>query len=234
MVQNIEFKKVKCNFQMKFYNDVKNIKKNPKLLVPADKTNKLYKHTTEEYNKLLIENISRMYKKTTMSAINSINTEAKAIAKSETGIVSKLYIDQINKSIREKLNVNQWRNIQAVITWFKNIKSKSSSSFIKFDIVDFYPSISKDLLLKVINFAKSITSIQDKFIETISYSCKALLFNKNDVWVKKDNPGFDVTMDSYDGAEVCELVGLYILHILTKESGHNKIGLCRDDRLGCF
>ena len=63
MVQNIEFKKVKCNFQMKFYNDVKNIKKNPKLLVPADKTNKLYKHTTEEYNKLLIENISRMYKK---------------------------------------------------------------------------------------------------------------------------------------------------------------------------
>ena len=219
---------------MKLCNDVKNIKKNPKLLVPADKTNNLYKLTTEEYNKLLIENISRTYKKTTTSAINSINTEAKAIAKSEIGIVSKHYIDQINKSIREKLNVNQWRNIQAVITWFKNIKSKSSSSFIKFDIVDFYLSISKDLLLKVINFAKSITPIQDKFIETISYSCKALLFNKNDVWVKKDNPDFDVTMDSYDGAEVCELVGLYILHILTKESGHNKIGLSRDDRLGCF
>ena len=219
---------------MKLCNDVKNIKKNPKLLVPADKTNNLYKLTTEEYNKLLIENISRTYKKTTTSAINSINTEAKAIAKSEIGIVSKHYIDQINKSIREKLNVNQWRNIQAVITWFKNIKSKSSSSFIKFDIVDFYLSISKDLLLKVINFAKSITPIQDKFIETISYSCKALLFNKNDVWVKKDNPDFDVTMDSYDGAEVCELVGLYILHILTKESDHNKIGLCRDDRLGCF
>ena len=127
-------------------------------------------------------------------------------AKSEIEIVSKHYIDQINKSIRKKLNVNQWRNTQAVITWFENIKSKSSSSVIKFDIVDFYPSISKDLLLEAINFAKSVTPIQDKFIETILHSRKALLFNKNDVWVKKDNPDFNVIMGSYDGAEVCELV----------------------------
>ena len=105
------------------------------------------------------------------------------LAKSEIKIVSKHYIDQINISIREKLNVNQWKNTQAVITWFKNIKSKSSSSFIKFDIVDFYSSISKKLLLKAINFAKSITLIQDKFIGTILHSRKALLLNKNDVWV---------------------------------------------------
>ena len=57
--------------------DVKNIKKNPKLLVPADKTNNVYELTTEEYNKLLIENISKTYKKTAVSAINSINNEAK-------------------------------------------------------------------------------------------------------------------------------------------------------------
>ena len=210
---------------------MKNIKKNPKLLVPADKTNNLHELTTEEYNKLLTENISKTYKKSTVSAINSINTEAKAIAKdlnldekieqynqnqsfmtlkdrkenfqnnpksrlinpvkSEIGIGSKHFIDQINKSIRKKLNVNQWRNAQAVITWFKNIKSKSSNSFIKFGIVDFYPSISKDLLLKAINFAKSVTPIQNKFIETILHSRKALLFNKNDVWVKKDNPDFE-------------------------------------------
>ena len=78
-----------------------------------------------------------------------------------------------------------WINTQAVITWFKNIKSTRSSSFIKFDIVDIYLSIPKDLLLKAINFAKSITPTQDKFIETIVHSRKALLFNKNDVWVKK-------------------------------------------------
>ena len=113
-----------------------------------------------------------------------------------------------------------------MITWFKNIKSKSSSSFIKFDIVDFYPSISKDLLLKAINFDKSVTPIQDKFIETILHSRKNYL--------KKDNPDVDVTIGSYDKAELCELVGLYILDILTKEFGHDKIGLYRDDGLGCF
>ena len=187
MVQNIEFTKVKSEFQMQLSNDMKNIKKNPKLLIPADKSNNLYELTTEEYNKLLLENITKTYKKITVSAINAINTEVKAIEKdinlderieqynqnqffiilkdhkenfqnnpkyslinpanSEIGIVSKHYIDQINNSIREKLNVNQWRNTQAVITWFKNIKSKSSSSFIKFDIVDFYPSILKDFLV---------------------------------------------------------------------------------------
>ena len=66
---------------MQLSNDVKNIKKNPKILVPADKTNNLYELTTEEYNKLLIGNISKTYKKSTVSAINSINTEAKAMAK---------------------------------------------------------------------------------------------------------------------------------------------------------
>ena len=81
MIQSTEFKKVKSNFQMQLFNDVKNIKKNPKFLIPADKTNNLCELTTEEYNKLLIENISKTYKKTNVSAKNAINTEAKAIAK---------------------------------------------------------------------------------------------------------------------------------------------------------
>ena len=88
--------------------------------------------------------------------------------------------------------------------------------------------------MKAINFAKSVTPIEDKFIGTILHSCKALLFNKNDVRVKKDNPYFDVTIGSYDGAQVCELVGLYILDIPAKEPGHDKIGLYRDDGLACF
>ena len=54
------------------------------------------------------------------------------------------------------------------------------------------------------------------------------------VWVKKDNPDFDVTMGSYDGAEVSELVGLYLLNLLTNEFGKHNIGLYRDDDLSCF
>ena len=90
-----------------------------------------------------------------------------------------------------------------MIKWFKDIKSKNSGLLIKFEFADFYPSISKEPFLKAINFAKSVTPIQEKFIETILHSRKALLFNKNDVWVKKCNPDFDVTMGTYDGAEVC-------------------------------
>ena len=64
---------------MQLSNDRKNRKKCPKLLIPADKTNNLYEITSEQYNKLLLENISKTYKKTTVSVINAINTEAKAI-----------------------------------------------------------------------------------------------------------------------------------------------------------
>ena len=52
--------------------------------------------------------------------------------------------------------------------------------------------------------------------------------------VKKDNPDFDVTIGTYDGSEICELVGLYMLNILTKEFGHDKISLYKYDGLGCF
>ena len=41
-------------------------------------------------------------------------------------------------------------------------------------------------------------------------------------------------MGSFDGAEVCELVGLYLLKILKSEFGEKNIGLYRDDGLSCF
>ena len=41
------------------------------------------------------------------------------------------------------------------------------------------------------------------------HSRKSLLFSNNDIWVKKDNLNLDVTMGSFNGTEVCELVGLY-------------------------
>ena len=36
-------------------------------------------------------------------------------------------------------------------------------------------------------------------------------------------------MGSFDGAEVCELVGLYLLHHLAKIFGKEAVGLYRDD-----
>ena len=45
---------------------------------------------------------------------------------------------------------------------------------------------------------------------------------------------FDVAMGSYDGAEICELVGLFILHRLNAAYSNGNIGLYRDDGLAVF
>ena len=43
------------------------------------------------------------------------------------------------------------------------------------------------------------------------HSRKPLLFWQNTTWVKKEcDEDFDIPMECYDGAEICELVGIYI------------------------
>ena len=52
--------------------------------------------------------------------------------------------------------------------------------------------------------------------------------------MKKGSGLFDVTMGAYDGAEICELVGTYILHQITSKYNKKDIGLYRDDGLAIF
>ena len=156
-------------------------------------------------------------------------------AKSETGLISKVILEKINNAVRAATEVNQWRNSMAVIEWFRNLQEKDKLTFVSFDIVEFYPSISESLLMKAIDFAKRHTHISSRDIKIIMHSRKSLLFDKGTPWVKKESKDmFDVTMGSYDGAEVCELVGLYILSILAQEHGKETIGLYRDDGLAAF
>ena len=110
--------------------------------------------------------------------------------KSEIGIISKHYVEEISKKFRRGINVNQWRNTQEEISWFKVIKSKEKSSFTKFDTADFYPSISKDLVTNAINFSSIITTIDKKVIDTIMHSRKSLLFSNNEIRVKKGQSTF--------------------------------------------
>jgi hypothetical protein len=70
-------------------------------------------------------------------------------------------------------------------------------------------------------------------IAIIKHSRQSLLFcPRGEVWQRKDSL-FDVTMGAPDGAEVCELVGVYILHKLsgTLDVPIEHIGLYRDDGL---
>ena len=82
-------------------------------------------------------------------------------------IISKHYLELINNKIRENTQVNQWRNPKRATECFKAIKNKSKSSFIKFDIVEFYPSISHEHLSKTNKYAQSVKTIDEKVIKTI-------------------------------------------------------------------
>ena len=162
------------------------------------------------------------------------NTKCRLLnpSKSEIGLISKKFLERIINDIKRSTNVNHWRETSAVIDWFKKINNKKKSRFIKFDIVDFYPSITEKLLDNSLTFAKTHTTISDQEINVFKHSRKALLFDHKDVWIKNsENPMFDVTMGSFDGAEICEIVGLYLLDKLSVLLHKENVGLYRDDGL---
>ena len=151
-------------------------------------------------------------------------------SKSHIGKLSKGILDNINKRVREQSGLTQWKNTAEVLNWFNSIENKSSKCFVNFDIVEFYPSITKAHLLSALSFAGDFIDITDNDTHIIMHSCKSLLFNNENVWRKKASPDlFDVTMGSFHGAEVCDLMGLYILSKLTPVIGN--CGLYRDDGL---
>ena len=137
--------------------------------------------------------------------------------------------------MRANTKLNQWRSTADVIAWFNTLENKSTFSFIVFDVVDFYPSISENLLSQALNYASQFIEISQQQINIIMYSRKSLLFNEGKPWCKRNSANmFDVAMGSYDGAEICELVGLFILDKLRAEFKNDNIGLYRDDGLAAF
>ena len=97
-------------------------------------------------------------------------------------------------------------------TKFERLKKKSYSIiFLKFKLCE-YVNISQE----------------DRGI--FLQARKTFLFHNNNPWNKKQDSDFDVGMGSFDGAECCELTGLYILSCL-KHLNVN-LGLYRDDALG--
>ena len=60
-----------------------------------------------------------------------------------------------------------------------------------------------------------------------------MLFNSKEPWLKKSgNEEFGVSIGCYDGANVCELVGVFILHLLKTLMRKENVGLYRDNGQG--
>ena len=152
-------------------------------------------------------------------------------SKSEIGKISKQILEKINRKLVNATAVNQWKNTSSVLEWYKQLTNKTGSTFICFDVVEFYPSISEELLQRALDFASRHLTITADEREVIINAKHSLLFLKGDPWEKRSSTTlFDVTMGSYDGAETCELVGCFLLAQLKQIQGIN-IGLYRDDGL---
>ena len=145
-------------------------------------------------------------------------------AKNELGRISKTILDNINIKLFKRAKINQWKNMVSAIKWFNSLKDKHLMKFVMFDIKDFYPSITQDLLNKALNFASEYIYISKCDIDVINHARKSLLFDGSNTWIKKQGL-FDVSMGACDGAEVCELVGTYMLHVLSKKYNKNDFGL---------
>ena len=103
-----------------------------------------------------------------------------------------------------------------------------------FDIKDFYPSMKEGLLIEALEFAKQHVTINSKDRETIFHARKFLLYKEGEPWIKKQSNNFNVTMGSYDRAELRELVGIFMLSLIGNKYNPNNIRLCRDDGLAVF
>lgn len=271
LIQNVKFKPYTNELQLRLNTDLKEIDRNDRLYIKADKTSNYYKMNSDSYDKLLHDNITKTYKKAPDNCMQKINTKDKQIAKeleldnrietlakkqafitlkdhkpnfsnnptcrlinptkSELGKISKGILDKINCTLISNLTPNIWKNTDSVIDWFNQTTNKKEQSFIVFDICDFYPSITEELLGKALQYAESTIDIPETDKTIIKHTKQALLFHKDQLWTKRDSSSnFDVTMGSFDGAETCTLVGIYLLSQLPKEL-QNRLGLYRDDGL---
>ena len=144
--------------------------------------------------------------------------------------------------IRAKTGLQQWRSTSEVLSWFNTLPHENSLNFLQLDIVEFYPSITQTLLNKAFTFAEHAlgTPIGKQTREIVQHARKSFLFSHNPAdpdkpnpWVKKSGQ-FDVTMGAPDGAEVCELVGLFLINETKSKFPELNFGLYRDDGLATY
>ena len=129
------------------------------------------------------------------------------------------------------IKYNQWTCTKDALDWFSKIKNKNCASFIQFDIIDFYPSITENTLDKAIQFAATLTEITMLDIKIIKHCRRSVLKSGGHTWIKNNcnQHSFDGPMGAY--ALVADLIGLYILHILNRCLNNDDVGIYRDDGL---
>ena len=150
--------------------------------------------------------------------------------KPNLGKVAKVKMERIIRQVKGKTKLQQWLNTDATLAWFNALDNKQSLSFVICDIVDYYPSISVELLDRTLNWASHFATISEDDKVLFHHTRNSILSHDGSIWAKKGEMNFDVAQGSWDGAEVTDLVGLYLLSKMQHLEEMN-YGLYRDDML---
>ena len=89
--------------------------------------------------------------------------------------------------------------------------------------------MTEETLDKAISLASNHTTVSLEDICITKHSRKSLLFHLEQAWkTKQSSSCFDVTRGSYDGAELCELIGIFSQPVLQDIINKEAMGLHRD------
>lgn len=77
LIKNMQFRKVSNEFQRKLKTKIKEIKTNKNLIIESDKTYNFYEVPVETYKKLMVDEISKAYKRTEGGKIKEMDTKAR-------------------------------------------------------------------------------------------------------------------------------------------------------------
>ena len=105
------------------------------------------------------------------------------------------------------------------------------SKFVICDNNGYYSSITPTLMEKKLDWAMAYVDVTPQQRKIIHQACQSFLYSEGMPWVKKGEVNFDVGMGAFHGAQVCELVGLFLLNLLKGLPNFEAI-LYRDDGLG--
>ena len=152
-------------------------------------------------------------------------------AKSQICKISKQLLNRIISQVKAKTRLSSWKSSSHVLDWFHSASDKQLLHFFRFDIVSYYPSITEKLFNDALEFAGNYTNISESDKKILLNARQQVLLWEGDTWEKKESR-FDVTMGAFDGAEICDLVGLFALHKIKQKLPAEAVGLYRDDGLG--
>ena len=86
-----------------------------------------------------------------------------------------MILENINKELQNKLQLQQCNNTTAVTNRFKKIENKDKYKFMIFDIKEFYSSITKKILDDSINFARQHVQMKREDFSITQPGRKSLL-----------------------------------------------------------